>query len=468
MKKFLIFLLLPLTSFAQKNYPAMLDSFMLAEVSINNFNGNVLVAKSGNIIYQKAFGYRNYDTKETLDNNSVFELQSITKQFTGLSVLLLIEKGKLNLKDTLSKFFPELPYKNVTIQNLLSHTSGLPDDLDVMSQYWNHEKVAFNKDLLHILAIHNVPPHFAPGKRVEYSNTAFEILASIIEKVSGLSYAKFLQQNIFTPLAMRSSHIYTTTHAPKQDIPNFAYGYIYSDSLKRYILPALLPELDFVVYSDGIGGAGNISSTTGDLLKWDRALKNHTLLSKAMQIEMLSPQSVCDTASNVYWGYGSHKLGKNDLGEYIIGGGGWPGYAHNTIYYPNEDLTIIILSNNETDSKLLTGALAYIVTDRQVVAPYKHKSIVIDASFLNRYVGNYIIPYVPNKVKIELYKKDSKLYCRYDKGRADIELKPESTVKFFTDNNVDQQIEFQVDETGKVVKAFSIFHGMKKEIEKVN
>lgn len=180
MKKFLILFLLPLASSAQRQDAQLLDSFMEAAVLVHHFNGNILVAKKGNVIFQKAFGYRNYDTKEPLDNNSVFELQSVTKQFTGLSILLLIEKGKLSLTDTLRKFFPELPYENVTIRTLLTHTSGLPDDLDVMSQYWDHKKVAFNKDLIHILASHNVPPHFLPGEKVEYSNTAFELLASII------------------------------------------------------------------------------------------------------------------------------------------------------------------------------------------------------------------------------------------------------------------------------------------------
>lgn len=468
MKKLFILFLLPLVSSAQSNYALLLDSFMQAEVLVHHFNGNVLVAKSGNIIFQKAFGYRNYDTKEPLDNNSVFELQSITKQFTGLSILLLIEKGKLSLTDTLRKFFPELPYKNVTIRALLTHTAGLPDDLDAMTQYWNHKKVAYNKDLIHILASHKVPPRFLSGERVEYSNTAFELLASIIEKVSGLSYADFLQQNIFNPLGMRSSHVYTTTHAAKQDLPNFAYGYVYSDSLKRYIMPALLPELDFVVFSDGISGAGNISSTAGDLLKWDRALKNHKLLSKTMQDQMLSPQSVCDSASQVYWGYGAHKLGKNELGEYIIGGGGWPGYEHSTIRYIKEDLTIIILSNNETISRMLSGALAYIVMDRAVVKPYFHKETKIDSTVLDRYVGKYIIPNVPKPTVMELFKKKGKLLLRYENALIETELRPESDTKFFNDSGPNQQIEFEVNSSGKLLKTFSIFGGMKKEIKRIN
>lgn len=467
MQKLLLFLLLPFASEAQRNYPALLDRFMQAAVSVNHFNGNVLVAKSGKIIYQKAFGYRNYDTKEPLDNNSVFELQSITKQFTCMAILMLVEKGKLTLTDSIRHFFPELPYSNVTIRNLLTHTSGLPDDLDVLSQYWDQKKVAFNQDLINILASKNIPPHFKPGENVEYSNTAFDLLASIVEKASGLSYADFLRRNIFIPLRMHSSHIYTTTHALKQDLPNFAYGYIYSDSLRRYILPALLPELDFVIYCDDINGAGNVSSTTGDLLKWDRALKTHQLISKRTQDEMLSPQSAFDSASKVYWGYGAHRLHKNELGEYISGGGGWPRYAHSTIRYPKDDLTIIILSNNESTPNLISSALAYIVADRQVEIPYRHIAIPLDTALLNRYLGQYTIPNVPTATKMELFTKEGKLFYRYENSNTEMELKAESPTKFFNKQGTDQQIEFEVTATGKVSKALYIIGGMEKQMKKI-
>jgi len=113
MLKLLLFIFLPLFSFSQSNYAPLVDSLMQAQVAVKKFNGNVLIAKSGNILYQKAFGYRNYAKKELLDNNSVFELASISKQFTAMGILLLKEKGKLQLTDSLRKFFPELPYYSI-------------------------------------------------------------------------------------------------------------------------------------------------------------------------------------------------------------------------------------------------------------------------------------------------------------------------------------------------------------------
>ncbi len=465
MKKLLILFLLPYVSLGQNNYSGMLDTFMQKEVSVNNFNGNILIAKAGNIIYQKSFGYSNYDTQELLDSNSIFELQSITKQFTAMGILQLIEKGKLSFTDSLRKFFPELPYSNITIQQLLTHTSGLPDDMDLMIANWNHKILASNNDLIKILADKKPPPDFQPGKKWEYSNTAFELLSSVIEKVSGISYEDFINKYIFKPLQMNSS--FATPNPSAKHIPNYAYGFIYSDSLKKYILPASIPELEFVVYLDGITGAGNIVSTTGDLLKWDRAIKNHTLISESIQNEMLSPQSIMDTASKKYYGYGVI-LGRNEIGNYIMHGGGWPGYHTMLFRYTEDDITIIVLSNNESNSTMLSGALAYIVTNREVVAPYKHRAMPIDSTIIDRYVGKYIVPNVPTPTKIELTKKEGQLYYHFEKAPSDIELKPESTTKFFNANpGADFQVEFELDSSEKVTKAFIIVNSIKKQIDKI-
>lgn len=189
------------------------------------------------------------------------------------------------------------------------------------------------------------------------------------------------------------------------------------------------------------------------------------MLREATQNEMLSPQSVVDTASKRYYGYGEI-LGKNEIGSYVMHGGGWPGYHTMLFRYLADDITIIVLSNNESNSTMLAGALAYIVTDRQVVAPYLHTAITIDTALLDRYVGKYIIPNVPTATKIEFLKKENKLFYRFDNATAEIELKQESTSKFFAANSTNVQIEFEVDTLGKVSKAFYIIYDMKKEIKK--
>src|SRR5476651_1007307 len=144
MKFFLLFLLLPFCAIAQQN---KIDPYMQAEF-VNGFIGNVLVAKDNTIIYQKSFGQRNLDSALLLDNHSVFELASTSKQFTAMGILLLEQKGKLKLNDTLRKFFPELPYYRVTIYQMLTHTSGLPDYMSEMKNKWDHHRIAFNKDMI--------------------------------------------------------------------------------------------------------------------------------------------------------------------------------------------------------------------------------------------------------------------------------------------------------------------------------
>ncbi len=461
---FILLLLLPFTTLAQQNYPASIDNFMQAQVSVNGFNGNVLVAKAGKVIYQKAFGYRNYDTKQLLDTNSVFELASVSKQFTAMGILMLWEKGKLRLADTLRRYFPQLPYKGVTIQNLLTHTSGLPDYMTVMEQQWDHKRIAFNDDMINFMALKRVPANFAPGKKFEYSNTGYALLASIIEKVSGLTYQYFMHKNIFVPLGMDHSQVYNTRRSSKDVIPDYAYGFVFADSLKRYILPDSVKKDDAVFYLDGIVGDGTINSTTGDLLKWDQALKNHSLLNAVTQNTMLSAQSVMDTLTKKYYGYGV-SVGTDQFGNYISHEGNWTGYSTILTRYPAKDVTIIILSNNESNVANIAYGITGILFDTQVTPPYVHKEIVTDAKLLGKYIGNYSRVNQGLTLHLSIIEKDGKLY-RHQIGTADVELKPESNTKFFYGDGTDRQIEFETDKAGHITRGWLINTGLRSELHK--
>jgi CubicO group peptidase (beta-lactamase class C family) len=475
MKDVIFFLLFPFMSFGQRNYSASFDSFMNAEVAINHFNGNILVAKSGNIVYNKSFGYRNYETKELLDTNSVFELESISKQFTAVAILQLIEKGKLKLSDSLRKFFPQLPYHNITIQNLLTHTSGLPLYDDELREKWDHKKIAFNDDLINFLAVEKIPVHFEAGTKWEYCGTGYELLASVIERISGVSFNDYMRRDIFEPLGMKHTRIYNTRRSLKDTIPNYAFGYVYSDSLKKYVIPDSLEEYNYVFYLDGLVGDGQVNSTTGDLLIWDRALKNHLLLSEQMQNEMFSPHAIVDTAAGHYYGYGSTvyygygvDLGKDDeLGrKYLAHGGDYPGYVTFLIRYPDDDVTIIVLSNNHFTARGIATALANIFYNKQVVLPYLHREIDIDTFVLDKYVGKY--KFTATKGIFEIVKRDGKIFGRTSTG--EIAYKPESGTKFFAyDNffNREFQIEFEINSQGNISRAYFITTGVKREMEKI-
>lgn len=185
--KIMLFLLLPFALSAQNN-ASLFDAYMKAQFNLYGFNGNVLISKKGIVIYKQSFGFSNYETRTTLDDNSVVDCGSIAKEFTVVGILLLKDKGRLSYSDKLKKFFPQLSHYNVTIQQLLTHTSGLPDGFDLVEKYFNHNKIAVNDDLIHLMETKKPELLFKPGGSLMYSGTAFNLLASIIENLSGESY----------------------------------------------------------------------------------------------------------------------------------------------------------------------------------------------------------------------------------------------------------------------------------------
>jgi len=386
-------------------------------------------------------------------------LASVSKQFTATGILLLKDKGKLKLTDSLRQYFPELPYSNITIWHMLTHTSGLPDYEEAMNEKWDRKKIAFNNDMIAFLAKEKLPVLFAPGTKWTYSNTAYAILASIVEKVSGQSFKDYLAENIFRPLGMKHTRIYNTRRSLKDTIANYAYGFIYNDSLKKHFMPDSLPDFSFVIYLDGIQGDGVVNSTTADLLKWDRAVKNHTLLQEETQKEMLKGQAIIDTVKNSQYGFGVF-MEKNDFGNIISHSGGWPGYTTFLARNADKDQTYIILSNNSSNSPALSNTLQHIMAGKQVVIPYEHKEITMDSATLNQFTGKYK---TTNEITLE--RKGTKLFRVLPNGMS-LELKPESATKFFYSDGSDRQIEFEMGADKKITKSWLIANGIKTELIK--
>ncbi|HEY1869712.1 MAG TPA: serine hydrolase, partial [Chitinophagaceae bacterium] len=454
--------LLPFTVSAQTNYSQLLQQFMTGQHDYFRFNGNVMVIKNGKIIDQQALGYADYDTKRSLNNNSAFELASVSKQFTAMGIMICKERGLLSLDDNIKNFFPGLPYDNITVRNLLTHTSGLPSYEDEFEKNWDRKKIAFNKDVIDMLEKLHDTLFFQPGTKWKYINTGYALLAFIIEKVSGMSYNDFMAKNIFEPLGMTQTFVYNTRRSTGKIPSNYALGFVYSDSLKKYILPDNSPKYDFVYYLDGIVGDGCVNTTTGDLFKWDQALYGNKLISKTSLDEMLSPQvqmSPRDPTS--FYGFGVMVQPKTDNGKIISHSGSWPGYATNITRMVDSSETIVILSNNETNPALLIAGIESILSGQPLIMPYEHKEVRIDPAILDRYVGKYSA-----FMTLVFIKKDGKLY-RHRDGTPDIELKPESETKFFYSDGTDRQIEFEVDASGKVTKAWFLNSGQKGELTKL-
>lgn len=195
---------------AQDRRTAQIDSMMTFAAERGLFNGAIFVAEKGKLLYHKGFGYANYETKEPVTENTLFNLCSVSKQFTAMGILMLMEQGKLTLDDSLRRYFPELPYSGVTIRQMLHHISGLPDYMMLGMQYWEEGNEAGNKEAIGLLATYRPPMLFAPGEKFQHCNTGYILLGTIIEKVSGLSYPEFLKQRIFDPLGMVQSKVYRT------------------------------------------------------------------------------------------------------------------------------------------------------------------------------------------------------------------------------------------------------------------
>jgi CubicO group peptidase (beta-lactamase class C family) len=448
----------PVSVLAQDSILVHLDAYMKAVQKLG-FNGNVLVAKKGRIIYQQAFGYRNLDTKEPLDNNSVFTVASVSKQFTAAAILLLKEQHKLELTDSLRQYFPELPYHDVTIKEMLTHTSGLPDYFLFMGKYWDHNQIAHNGDVIRLLAEKKPPAFFKPGSRFRYSNTAYVVLASIVEKVSGQSFNDFVADRIFKPLHMKQSRVYTTLNNHIEKILDYAEGFTFSDSVKRYVPADSVKAFQLVDYLAGTSGDKSIATTTGDLLKWDIALKHSQLLEKADLDNMMTPRVLIDTTLKIYYGYGV-ELGKTAFGNYVSHEGIWPGYRTIMTRYKEADLTVEVLSNNESNAIGTSIALTNILFNKEVILPYKHIEIKLAPDNFNAYLGSYLTP-----GPMQLITRDGRLY-RHKDGTTDIELKPESETKFFYADSSDRQIEFKVDNGGHVLKVYLIANGIRSELTK--
>ena len=340
--KITIFLLFVQLSFGQ-NKVQKIDSLFSSLYTANKFNGNILIAEKGNIIYKKSFGLANEDSKEKLNENSIFELASITKPFTAMAIMILKEQGKLNIDDKITKHLPELSnYGNITIRNLINHTGGLPDYMSLMNTTWDKNKIATNKDVVKMLKKLNPNSIFEPNTKVKYSNTGYVLLATIIERTSGQTYADFLNATIFKPLKMTRTFVNNGRLSPRK-INNYASGYIYVDD--KYILPDDFDRTKFVIWLDGIVGDGSINSTTIDLLKWDRALYTNTLISKKSMKEIFN-NGTLNNGTLTKHAFGWRVLETEPFGKIARHSGAWPGYVTYIERNLDNDKTIIILQNH--------------------------------------------------------------------------------------------------------------------------
>jgi CubicO group peptidase (beta-lactamase class C family) len=292
------------------------------------FNGGFLVAKGGSVIYEAYNGFARLNTNDSIKANTSFHIASTTKTFTAAGVLYLVDKGKLLLTDSIQKFFPGFPYKNITVKTLLSQRSGLPNYMNAMEEAgWYRKQIATNNDVLHFFMTEQPKLMYSSGTRFHYSNTNFVLLALIIEKVAGKSYADFLKEIFFIPLQMNDTYVYT-----HKDSASATPSYRWNGAKEGY------------TWMDETTGDKNIYSTPRDLLKWDQALYGHQLLSAAIKDSAFKPYSFEKPGIHNYGlGWRMYTLPQNKT---IVYHNGW-WHGNNSCFYRviTDSLTIIVLGN---------------------------------------------------------------------------------------------------------------------------
>ena len=347
MKKFslLVYLFIGLLGNAQRTNYATIDSILQSFSGKDQFSGVVLIADHGKIQYQQAFGYREFMQQVPLEKTDIFELASVSKQFTAMIIMMLKEKGLLQYDDLAEKYL-NIPYKGITIRNLLTHTSGLPDYQAIMDEHWDKSKVAGNDDILSYLNQYQPPKLFEPGTKYTYSNTGYVLLASIAEKASGKDFITMCRENIFRPLKMKHTDIRTL--AEKAAIKNFAIGHLYVADKKEFIRADSFPSSNYTIWLGNRKGPGRISSVAEDLLKWDRALYTDQLISQQTLEDAFTPMTLKDGKTSSY-GFGWEIVSTDPSGKIVWHNGDNPGYKTQIMRFMGKKRTLIVLCNNATD-----------------------------------------------------------------------------------------------------------------------
>ncbi len=306
-----------------------IDSLLQEKYPDNAPGATFLISKNGNVIYKKAFGLANLELNVPMITDNVIKIGSMTKQFTAISILMLSEQGKLNLEDEITKFIPDYPTNGnkITVHHLLTHTSGIKDYTRVKGL-----NAIAQKDLTPLELIDfskNEPIDFVPGQKYKYNNSGYVILGYIIEKVTGQSYASFIQEQIFNKLEMTDSQ-YASQRAV---IKNRASGYQKKDSY--------INRMDFsltLAYS-----GGGLMSTVGDMFKWQEAIKNNLLISKETTEKVFTNYTL-NNGEHINYGYGWHIKTINNNRTFEHGGSVW-GFKSMGVYYPDLDIYVIGLTN---------------------------------------------------------------------------------------------------------------------------
>ncbi|KXH81507.1 hypothetical protein AU378_17555 [Chryseobacterium kwangjuense] len=386
-----------------------IDSIIKAYVAINKFSGTVLVHNQNKTIFERSYGWQNAEKKIPNHNNNIYQIASLTKSFTALTIVKLSEEGKLSVKDPVSKFIPDYPRGNeITVEHLLTHTSGIYEPLR-NKEYFRliHTGESVSQTKL-ISFFKDEPLDFEPGTKFSYTNSGYILLGIIIEKVTGLFYENAVRKIILDPLKMRHTGFdYSALKSPDKAVP-----YIFLSKTKHEKAIIWNPELT--------GAAGQIYSTAEDLYKYYEGLRDYKIVSK---------ESFKKATTPFLSGYGYGWFIDDLYGKKVINhGGNIEGATSYMAMFPEDDICIILL-NNITSKKLekagntILGALL----GKTYTLPKPKKEITLDNITLKKYAGNYKIS---EEDIIHVTFENGKLFFQDNKGSI-LRILPEKENSFF-------------------------------------
>jgi CubicO group peptidase (beta-lactamase class C family) len=412
---------------ATTDVAAKVEKYMNARVDVKGMGGSVMIAKDGQFVVAKGYGLADIEAKTPIYADTKFRIGSITKQFTAASILLLQERGTLNVQDPFCKYLDSCPeaWKPVTIHHLLSMSSGIPSFTSLPS--FRELRKKDMKPAESIALVSDQPLKAKPGDVFEYSNTNFIILGMIIEKVSGKTYEQFLTDNILKPLKLKN----TGYDHGKERLKLSALGYSQKDG---NIVPADVASM-MVPYA-----AGGLYSTTGDLYKWQTALLNGQVFKNAATLDaMLTPNK-----GDYAYGIIVVKDGKGR--KRMAHGGGIEGFVTDAVYFPDEKLFISALVNNDRGgASEVVRSLVAIYFDEPYTVPKKRVEVKVDAALLDAYAGEYqLSPTMTFKIT-----REGGGLVLEPTGQSKSPIFAESETEFFL-KVVDASMKFVKDSSGKV------------------
>jgi len=424
-----VILVFAATSFAQD--VARMEQVVQSFTPDNRFMGTVLVARGENILLSKGYGSANLEWDIANTPATKFRIGSITKQFTAAAILLLEERGRLSVEDPVRKHLPDAPaaWEKITVFHLLTHTSGIPN-FTSFPEYQSTMSVAVTTEKL-VERFRDKPLEFAPGEKMSYSNSGYVLLGYLIEKISGKTYAQFLQENIFAPLGMTGSGYDSQSAVVERRAAG--YGPSPNGPVNAPFLHMTIPH-----------GAGALYSTTEDLLRWNQALFGGKLLSAASVKKMTTP------IKNNY-GFGIGITTANGRTSYSHNGG-INGFNSSLTYFPDSRVTVAVLANvNGPAADELGSKLSALAHGESVVLQSERKPITVSPKVLAQYVGTYQVGPGANLV----IRLDGDQLTAQLGDQPRLPIFAESETRFFL-RAVDAQLDFVKDDKGVV--SYAVMH----------